>query len=250
MPEQTTVAVPHDDDAADRVALVREAGWGKVSWFSVVCGIFAAYGAFVIVLGAASAVLSAFGVDTDELSDNDWTRLGWVAAGAVAVVLLVAYWIGGYVAGRMARRAGLLHGALVLVFGIVILVVVAAIAHVEEGTDAILDRLDSLGIPTSRDEWTDVGTVAGISALVAMIVGSLAGGRAGERWHQRLTRRAADPDIGPDAELRAVAAARRREAEEATDRARRAEADARPHDRGARRDDDERTTTGAGDGNR
>lgn len=220
------MVTPRDEGAAERVALVREAGWGKVSWFSVAAGIFAAYGAFVIVLGAVSAVLSAFGVDTDELSDNDWKRLGWAAAGAVALTLLVAYWIGGYVAGRMARRAGVLHGALVLVFGIVILIAVAAIAHIEEGTDAILNRLDSLGVPTSRDEWTDVGTVAGISALAAMIIGSLAGGRAGERWHQRLTRRAADPDVGPDADRRAEAAALRHKAEEAADRARRAEADA------------------------
>jgi hypothetical protein len=97
----------------------------------------------------------------------------------------------------MARRAGVLHGFLVFLGGVLVLVAVAAVTHAQDGTDAILDRLDSLGIPTSGDEWAEIGSVAGIAALVAIIVGSLLGGMRGERWHQRLSARALDPEVGP-----------------------------------------------------
>jgi hypothetical protein len=185
----------------DRLALVRDAGWGKVSGFSVAAGVLAAYGAFAIVAGIVAAVLHAIGIDSEKISDNDWRNLGTGAAVVVAVVFLAAYLFGGYVAGRMARRAGVLHGFLVFVFGVLVLVAVAAIAHAQDGTDALLDRLDSLGIPTSGDEWAEIGSVAGIAALLAMLVGSLLGGSRGERWHQRLAARALDPGVGPEADL-------------------------------------------------
>jgi spore maturation protein SpmB len=191
-------AVEH---ARDRLALVRDAGWGKISGFSVAAGVLAAYGAFAIVAGIVAAVLHAIGIDSEKISDNDWHNLGTGAAVVVAVVFLAAYLFGGYVAGRMARRAGVLHGFLVFVFGVLVLVAVAAIAHAQDGTDALLDRLDSLGIPTSGDEWAEIGSVAGIAALLAMLVGSLLGGSRGERWHQRLAARALDPGIGPEADL-------------------------------------------------
>jgi hypothetical protein len=52
-----------------------------------------------------------------------------------------------------------------------------------------------------------------------MIFGALLGGVRGERWHQRLLVRAANPDIGPDADLRAEAERQRRAAERALARA-------------------------------
>jgi hypothetical protein len=206
----------------DRLALSREAGLGRVSWLSVAGGVLAAYGAFAAVLGVVSAVLHAIGIDADHLSRNDWKRLGTGAGIAVAVVLFAAFLFGGYVAGRMARRAGFLHGLLVFVLGVVVLAAVAAIMNAEDGTQAVLDRLDSLGAPTSRHEWFGVVSVTGIAALAGMLVGGLLGGSLGERWHQRLVARALDPGIGPDAELRAAAARQREAADRAEARARKA----------------------------
>lgn len=206
----------------DRLALVREAGWGRLSWFSIAAGVLAAYGAFVLVLGVVSAVLKAVGVDTDELSKNDWKRLGTGAGIVLALVLFAAYLFGGYVAGRMARRSGFLHGLLVFAFGVVVLVAVAAVVSAENGTDAIINRLDSLGVPTSRNEWTGIGSVAGVVSIAGMLLGGLFGGALGERWHQRLATRALDPGVGPDAERRAEAERLRKAAERAEARAQQA----------------------------
>jgi hypothetical protein len=70
---------------------------------------------------------AAIGLNTD-LNRIDWATLGLGSAIAVAVVLLVAYLFGGYVAGRMARRAGLLNGLAVLLLAVMLVAVVGAIA--------------------------------------------------------------------------------------------------------------------------
>src|SRR5215203_2165013 len=181
----------------DRAALTRQAGIGKLSFISVLAGVLVAYGAFAVLAALAAAAAAAIGLNTD-LSANDWAELGVGSAIFAAVVLLLAYLFGGYVAGRMARRAGLIHGLAVFILALVIVAVIAAIAAAQTDTSAIRDNLRSLGIPTTGAEWGDVGTLAGIGSLAAMLVGALLGGLLGERWHTKLTRRAASPNYGPE----------------------------------------------------
>jgi hypothetical protein len=64
-----------------------------------------------------------------------------------------------------------------------------------------------VGIPTTTHQITGVAVAALVVSLAAMLVGSVAGSVQGERWHTKLARRAADPDIGPAADLRRRAAA-------------------------------------------
>jgi uncharacterized membrane protein len=181
----------------DRTALTRQAGIGKLSLISVLAGVLVAYGAFAVLAALAGAAAAALGLNTD-LSANNWAELGVGSAIVAAVVLLLAYLFGGYVAGRMARRAGLLHGIAVFILALIIVALIAVIAATQTDTSAIRDNLRSLGIPTTGAEWGDVGTLAGIGSLAAMLVGALLGGLLGERWHTKLTRRAASPNYGPE----------------------------------------------------
>ena len=203
----------------DRLELAREAGWGGVSWRSVVAGVFVAYGVIGACIGIAAAVLHPIGFTLDNLSDDDWQRLGLITGLVAAAVFLGAFTFGGYTAGRMARRAGLRNGVLVVVLGVVLLVVLATVAQLEGATSAIADRLESLGAPTDGTTWYGLGVSSGAVALGGMILGGVLGGVRGERWHQRLLVRAANPDIGPDADLRAAAERQRRAAEKALARA-------------------------------
>ena len=183
----------------DRAALTREAGIGKLSLISVLAGVLVAYGAFAVLAALAAAAAAAIGVNTD-LSANNWAELGVGSAIVAAVVLLLAYLFGGYVAGRMARRAGLLHGVGVFILALVIVALIAAITATQTDTSVIRGNLRSLGIPTTGAEWGDIGTLAGVGSLVAMLVGAVLGGLLGERWHTKLTRRAASSKYGPDRE--------------------------------------------------
>lgn len=181
----------------ERRELAEDAGFGGFSITSVLAGVLVAYGAFAILAGLAAAALDAFGSDTNLTSD--WETLGTTGGIVVAALLFLAYLFGGYVAGRMARRNGVAHGAGVLLLGIVVVAAVAALARSSADPDAIATNLRSLGIPTTADEWGQAGTVAGIASLIAVVVGSLLGGALGERWHARLFARAIDPNVGAQA---------------------------------------------------
>jgi hypothetical protein len=206
----------------DRLELAREAGWGGVSWRSVVAGVFVAYGVIGACVGITAAVLHPIGLTLDSLSDNDWRQVGLIAGLVAAAVFLGAFTFGGYTAGRMARRAGLRNGVLVAVLGVVLLAVVAAVARLEGATSAVVDRLQAVGAPTDGTTWYGLAVLSGAVALGGMILGGVLGGVRGERWHQRLLVRAANPDIGPEADLRAEAERQRRAAAKALARAHKA----------------------------
>jgi hypothetical protein len=184
------------ETAGDRTSLAREAGVGKLSFISVLAGTLVAYGAFAILAALVGAAATAIGLNND-LSSNDWARLGTGGAIAAGVVLLLAYLFGGYVAGRMARRAGLLNGLAVFLLAIVLIAAVGAVVATQADADTIRTNLRSLGIPTSGNEWSDIGTLAGIASLAAMLIGALVGGVLGERWHSKLTRRAVSGKYSP-----------------------------------------------------
>jgi hypothetical protein len=181
---------PGSESPRDRKRLAREAGLGRLSFISALAGVLVAYGAFTLLTALVGAVAVAIGLDT-ELAGNDWATLGRGSAVAVTVVAFVAYLFGGYVAGRMARRAGLVNGLAVFALAILLVVVVGAIVASQTDTDAIQANLRSLGLPITAAEWARIGTVAGIGTLVGMLVGAGIGGVVGERWHSQLTRWAA-----------------------------------------------------------
>ncbi len=210
----------------------REAGFGVLSPLSVLAGVLCAYGAFAIVAAVVGSALAAADVDT-EFRSNDWTGSGAVASLASAAVLFVAYLFGGYVAGRMARRAGLLHGALVFVVSLVVGAIAGGVVGALADSNEIEENLRSIGVPTTMDQVTEVAVAGVILSLAAVLVGSLCGGALGERWHTKLARRVADPEIGTTADERA-----RIEAEEAERRAR-----IEDHDPALRRDIDAETAT-------
>jgi hypothetical protein len=209
-------------DKRQRLEMAREAGWGQVSWLSVLAGVFTAIGLFVVCAGLTAAVLQPMGITADTFSDDQWRTLGIIVGVASAVILLVGHALGGYVAGRMARRAGLRHGMLVFAVGVMVLAVAAAIAQLEGGLSAIRDQVETLGAPTGASEWTGVGVLAGALALGGMLFGSLLGAARGERWHQRLVARALDPEVGPEADLRADVEAQQAAAAKALAKARNA----------------------------
>ncbi|MBW3580746.1 MAG: YrzE family protein [Actinobacteria bacterium] len=186
----------------DRKRFARAAGMGQVSLISVLAGTLVAFASFAILLAIVAGVLSAVGIDTEGLTSNDYRELGIGAAVVAGLVLFLSYFFGGYIAGRLARRAGALNGGLVLVVALLIGAVVALVVGTQGDTEALASDLRVIGVPTSGEDYASVATIAGILALVAMLAGSVLGGLTGERWHGKLTSRAFSPDVGPEATAR------------------------------------------------
>jgi MFS family permease len=182
----------------DRREMAREAGMGSISGVSVLAGTLAAYAlaAALLAIAGGVAVLIHGSSDFSSLSAGD---LKVSSAVIVAGALFLSYLFGGYVAGRMARRSGLINGLGVFVLGVILGVGIAVWVREAGGGPNLASTLRHWGAPTTWHEWRTVGSIAGIVALVAMLIGSLVGGADGERWHTKLVRRALDPSIGPDA---------------------------------------------------
>lgn len=193
----------------DRRELVREAGMSSVSLLSALAGVLVAYATVLVLLAVTAGIGGALGFETSGISDSEWRDLGVGAAVALGIVLLASSFFGGYVAGRMSRRAGLAHGLLVFVLAIAVVVATAAVASATADGDAASRELQDLGIPTAADDWRDIGLFGGVGMLAAMLVGSVLGGMRGERWHGVLVTRALDPEVRPRGQADGVHAPRR-----------------------------------------
>ena len=105
----------------------------------------------------------------------------------VAAVVLVSYFAGGYVAGRMARFNGLKQGVGVWLWALIAAVVVAILGVV---TGSQLDILSSVnGVPRIPLDAGGLTTGAVIAALVIAglaLLGAVLGGLAGMRFHRRV----------------------------------------------------------------
>lgn len=187
-----------EETRRDRVALARRAGVARISGVSVIAGVLVAYAAFALLVGIGTAVVGALGVDAD-LTDREWRRVGTGAGITGGVLLFASYFFGGYVAGRMARRAGPTNGLAVFFGGLLVAGTTVAVVEAAAASEAAITRLkealESFGAPASGAQWGDIGSVAGIAALVGMLFGGLLGGAIGDRWHTKLTRSAMEVDI-------------------------------------------------------
>src|ERR1700686_4139360 len=110
----------------DRKALARDAGMGQLSAVSILAGTLAAYGAVAVLLAIAGGIAAAVNSGTD-FSNVAWTQLKAGTGVIVAVVLLVSYFFGGYVSGRMARRSGARNGFAVFALGVAMALVVGVL---------------------------------------------------------------------------------------------------------------------------
>jgi hypothetical protein len=191
----------------DRVALAQDAGVGAVSAASALTGTLVAMAVTALVLAMTAAVITGTTLEAT-LRAESWRDAGIAGGAILAGVLFLSFLFGGYAAGRMARRRGVLHGAMVFITSLVAVGAATVIARLltDADADTVLRNLRSVGVPTTGSEWRDVVTVAGVGALVAMLAGAVLGGIWGERWHSRLLARAIDPEVGREGALRREAA--------------------------------------------
>jgi membrane protease YdiL (CAAX protease family) len=181
-------SVPANDR---REVLAREKDrFGGIKWGSAFFGWLTATGTAVIltaILAAAGATVGvATGTDTGDAQRNAAT-IGLVGGLTLLAVILVAYFCGGYVAGRMARFSGVKQGIAVWIWAIVIVAAVAVAGAVLGDKYDLLDRVGGFPrLPIGGDNVTTGSIVAVVIALVAALIGAILGGLAGMRYHRRV----------------------------------------------------------------
>lgn len=188
--------VPIDDRGSLREEVVdrEKREYGGFKFGSAFFGWLTAMGmsAILTALVAATGAALGLGIDPDaqaNLDEEDTTTVGIVGAVLLVVVVLVAYFCGGYVAGRMARFDGLKQGLAVWLWAIVIAIVVAVITAVAGSQLNVLANLDVFPrIPINEGALTTTGIITAVALLLASLGGALLGGIAGMRFHRRVDR--------------------------------------------------------------
>jgi hypothetical protein len=101
--------------------------------------------------------------------------------------LFVAYYCGGYVAGRMARFDGAKQGIAVWVWALVVAILVAVLGAVAGSKYNVLAQLNSFPrIPVNEGDLTTGGIIAAVAAVATTLVGAILGGLAGMRFHRKV----------------------------------------------------------------
>jgi uncharacterized membrane protein len=167
------------------IAAARER-FGGIDVPASLVGMLTALSTTLILAGLVGAAIGAVGYQTglDQQDANDistWSLLGGAA------VLFVAYVIGGWAAGRIARYDGARNG---LAAGIWTLILGAILAGLGAWVDSEYDVLRNVDLPQwfQSDAFTTAAIVSGVVAVAAMLVGGALGGMWGERYHRRADR--------------------------------------------------------------
>ena len=164
--------------------------FGGINWGAAFFGWLVAIGLGALLTGILSAAGTALALG--EVSGNDAGTIGLVGAIALVVVLMIAYYAGGYVAGRMSRFDGARQGAAAWAVGLIIAIALAIAGAVLGSEYNVLAQLNLPRIPIDEGSLKIGGILALAAAILLPLLASILGGKAGERYHKKIDRVAVD----------------------------------------------------------
>src|SRR5918994_6303877 len=190
-----TEYIPVTPDRREVVARQKEE-FGGMKLGSAFFGWLAATGMAVLltalVAGAGTALGYTNDVNTTSPTAGEVQSVGIAGGIALLVIIFVAYFCGGYVAGRMARFNGLRQGVAVWLWAVISAIVVAVFATIAGSRYNILASLNLPRIPVNEGTLTPAGLLTAISIAAASLAGAILGGMAGMRFHRRVDKAGLD----------------------------------------------------------
>lgn len=174
--------------AEDRIAREKFGGLNAGAAFF---GWMVAVGVAILLAGIVGAVLAGVGSSV-EITQSEAERVAGTIGVSTAIVLLVilalAYYAGGYVAGRMSRFDGARQGVGVWVLGLIVTVLAIALGAIFGDQYNVLERVDLPRIPISSEQLGSGAVIAGLAVVVVTLVSAMLGGALGHRYHDRVDR--------------------------------------------------------------
>ena len=156
--------------------------FGGVDFPASLAGMLTALAMVVLLGGLVGAAIGAIGYQTGLSGDTveDITIASLIGG---LVVLFVAYLIGGWTAGRIARYDGARNGLMTGIWTIVLAAVLSALAAFFGDEYDVLANVD---LPQwfDRDAVTTAAIISGGVAIATMLIGGLLGGLWGTRYHR------------------------------------------------------------------
>ena len=175
-------------DPVRETRAVQRDEFGGLNWGAAFFGWLVAVGVATLltaILSAAGAAIGLTKTSSSQATDSAST-IGIVGGVLFLIVLLVAYFAGGYVAGRMSRFDGPRQGAGVWVIGLLVTILLG-IAGVLLGAEYnVLSQLNLPRIPIDEGSLTTGGVIALVAVVLGTLLAAVAGGKAGTRYHRKI----------------------------------------------------------------
>jgi len=159
--------------------------WGA-SFFGwlVAVGVAALLTSLLVAAGAAIGLTAA----SDATANTNAEELSLGGGIALLVVLMIAYYAGGYVAGRMSRFDGGRQGLGTWAIGLAITLALALAAVILGSQYNLLERLNLPSLPVGDQTLATGGIIALAAILIGTLLAAMSGGKVGERYHKRVDR--------------------------------------------------------------
>jgi amino acid transporter len=165
--------------------------YGGTNWGAAFFGWLVAVGVAVLLTGILAAAGAAIGLTetTSDAADNASPEtLSLAGAIALIAVLAIAYYCGGYVAGRMSRFDGARQGIGVWAIGLLITLAAAVLAVIAGSEYNVVERANLPRLPVGTETLTTGGAIASIVILAGTLLFAALGGIAGARYHRKVDR--------------------------------------------------------------
>ena len=178
-------------ETRDVVARQREE-YGGINWGAAFFGWLVAIGVASLLIAILSAAGAAIGLTStspsqagSQAQDNADT-VGIVGGIVMLVILGLAYYAGGYVAGRMSRFDGPRQGIGVWLIGLIITVALAVAGVLLGAEYNVLSQLDLPRIPVDEGSLTTGGLIALVAIVLVTLLAAIAGGKQGTHYHRKI----------------------------------------------------------------
>ena len=179
-------AVMLDDEARLR----QRDRFGGMNWGATFFGWLVAIGMGTILTAIVAAAGAALGLTKASTAQDNAETIGIVGGALLIAIAFVAYYCGGYVAGRMSRFDGGRQGFGVWLIGLVVTLLVGAAGAIFGDQYNVFEDLKLPRIPLNASDITTAGIITLAGIVVASLIAAVLGGKLGQRYHRRVDRAA------------------------------------------------------------
>jgi MFS family permease len=193
--EDRTAARKVDSNGVDQARVGVDRGrqreeFGGFNWGSAFFGWLVAVGITALLTALLSAAGAAIGLTQLSGSEarSSADTISIIGAVLLILVLVIGYYAGGYVAGRMSRFDGGRQGLAVWLIGLAVTVILAALGAIAGSKYNLLGQLNLPRIPVDEGSLATGAAVTLAIVLIATVLAAIAGAKVGERYHRKVDR--------------------------------------------------------------
>lgn len=182
--QESGVRIPGGEDLTEVYSR-----FGRSDFLASFAGMLTALGTLTLLSALFAAGQASIDFQLNLLNDEGGLDEASVIGIAVAaIVVFVAFVVGGFAAGRMARYDGGLNG---VGAGVWMLLLVTVFAALGAWVGAEYNAFNRIDLPNwvsqiKVDDATVAAIVASVAMAIAVLLGGYIGGRMGELYHRRV----------------------------------------------------------------